>query len=549
MTSLLKSLYEALTIIISETNGLSLEDTLELLLTSELVENNKEARETITEFQELLDLFKMNKVNIGVLLEHPVSEALTLFFKNFPLKYNEEHIHLTGALTAEFIYPRLKSLLEGPHRTIYEQKIKEVYGENSIPIHSAADVDKLVTLQAGEGFSTYLRILYLSKLILVSREAHSAAAYHMAEELYHRHNVGRIRLKFSLNRSTSNSSEQIPGSDDVSGEDVVLGLYDGFMKFKTKFPDFQFILSPSFRKEANFFDAGKFPTRREHFMAQVNEIISLLDQYPFLAPHLCEVDTVGDERELYRKSHFNEMQVGFRKLQYRGFRIRSHHGETWHTLKKGIQAVDNAMNIWHIDTLEHGLSLGINPNVYFQRVYQEVIKKNRMGLPITAKDKEFIELTELDWGSSKAVLEKLLSGERLNEAENLLFVKAKFHTAREVEGYQHDVLNRMIQKGVTLVSLPSSNNKLTGRVDDYKDHPFSWWEKKGVQLGVGTDNYVTLGTSFVQEMIILLYTDPDDLKITKLLMVTTGETRRPYISHLLWRMRKKMMNASTTSMA
>lgn len=202
------------------------------------------------------------------------------------------------------------------------------------------------------------------------------------------------------------------------------------------------------------------------------------------------------------------------------------------------------MNIWHIDTLEHGLSLGINPNVYFQRVYQEVMKKNRAGQAITPKNDEFTELNELDWGTSKAVLDKLLKGEILNESEHILFVKAKFHTAREVEHYQHDVLNRMIQKGVTLVSLPSSNNKLTGKVDDYKDHPFSWWEKKGVQLGVGTDNYVTLGTSFVQEMIILLYTDPDDLKITKLLMVTTGETRRPYISHLLWRMRKRMMNES-----
>ncbi|MBX3040828.1 MAG: hypothetical protein KF789_09000 [Bdellovibrionaceae bacterium] len=544
MASLKNTLYEALTIIISETNGLSLEDTLELLMTSELTEKSKEAHDSVQEFLELLDLFKTNKVNIGVLLDHPVSSALEQFFLKFPLKYNEEHIHLTGALNAEFIYPRLKVLLEGPHKDIYEKKISEVYGADAIPVRSQEDVDRLVTLQPGEGFSTYLRILYLAKLVLVNRQAHADAAYHMANELYTKHNVGRIRLKFSLSRATSNSAEQIPGSDDVSSEDVVLGLYEGFAKFQETHKDFNFILSPSFRKESGFFDAAKYPNRREHFMAQINEIIGLLDKHPFLAPHLCEVDTVGDERELYRKSHFNEMQVGFRKLQYRGFRIRSHHGETWHTLKKGIQAVDNAMNIWHIDTLEHGLSLGINPNVYFQRVYQEIMKKNRAGQAITPKNDEFTELNELDWGTSKAVLDKLLRGEILNEAEHILFVKAKFHTAREVEHYQHDVLNRMIQKGVTLVSLPSSNNKLTGKVDDYKDHPFSWWEKKGVQLGVGTDNYVTLGTSFVQEMIILLYTDPDDLKITKLLMVTTGETRRPYISHLLWRMRKRMMNES-----
>lgn len=117
-------------------------------------------------------------------------------------------------------------------------------------------------------------------------------------------------------------------------------------------------------------------------------------------------------------------------------------------------------------------------------------------------------------------------------------MKAKFHTAREVEQYQHDVLNRLIQKGVSLVTLPSSNNKLTGKFQDYKDHPFSWWEKKNVQLGVGTDNYITLNTNFIQEMLILLLTDSHNLKITKLLMVTTGENRRPYLSQLLWRMRK-----------
>jgi hypothetical protein len=113
-----------------------------------------------------------------------------------------------------------------------------------------------------------------------------------------------------------------------------------------------------------------------------------------------------------------------------------------------------------------------------------------------------------------------------------------------VEHYQHDVLNRLIDKGVTLVSLPSSNNKLTGQFEDYKDHPFSWWEKKGVQLGIGTDNYVTLNTNFIQELLILLFTDPEDLKITKLIMVATGESRRPFISHHLWKMRKQILYGS-----
>jgi hypothetical protein len=383
-----------------------------------------------------------------------------------------------------------------------------------------------------------LKILYLAKLILVDREAHKESAYHMANELYHRYNVGKIRLKFTLARSSSASGENIPGSDDVSSEDVIMGLYDGFMAFKKEKPDFDFVLSPSFRKEKDFFDASKFASRKEHFQEQVNTLIYMLEKHPELESYMTDVDTVGSELDLYRKEHFHEMFSGFRKLQYRGFKIRSHHGEVWHTLKKGIQAVDNAMNIWHIDTLEHGVSLGINPNFYFHRICQKVLELNKHNQHVPIGTETYKELIEMDWGPNQFVCDKLLRGQKLTEAEITLFLKAKFHTAREVEHYQHDVLNRLIDKGVSLVALPSSNNKLTGKFQDFKDHPFSWWEKKNVQLGVGTDNYVTLNTNFIREMLILLYTDPKNLKITKLLMVTTGETRRPYISHLLWKMRK-----------
>ena len=525
---------------ISETNGISLADTLELMAESSLQKENPKAHQMVQEFRGRISDFHQNKLAIHELMDHPVSSALFEFFKRFPLKYSEEHIHLTGAMTAEFIYPRLKKLIEGPNQELYKKKITEVYGPKSWPIKSVEDVDNLIRLEETEGFLTYLKILYLPKLILVDRLAHQESAYHLAHELYTKYNVGKIRLKFSLSRISSSSTEQIPGADSVSPEDVVLGLYEGFKKFQDQNPDFDFILSPSFRKEANFFDSAKYKTRKDHFEAQVDELVRMLDKYPFLQKHMTDVDTVGSENELYRKEHFNEFQKGFRKLQYRGFKIRSHHGETFHTLKKGIQAVDNAMNIWHIDTLEHGLSLGINPNFYFHKLFLKVSEKNDQGLSISEKDPEYRELIELDWRSYSQVLEKLLAGKKLTEAERVQFVKAKFHTAREVEHYQHDVLNRLIQKGVSLVSLPSSNNKLTGQFEDYKDHPFSWWEKKGVQLGVGTDNYITLNTNFLQEMMIVLYTDPTDLKITKLLMVTTGENRRPYISHLLWKMRKSL---------
>lgn len=533
-------LLKAVTRIVSETNGIGLIDTLDLLIASDLKTESEEVYNQVVEFREKVDHFRINKSDITSLLHHPFAEALFEVFKSFPLKYQEEHTHLTGAVTADFVYPRLMQLLNGPQKAIYEKKIVEVYGEDALPIKSVADVDRLIRLKEGEGFSTYLKILYLPQLVFISREAHIAAAEHIAQELYYKYNVGFVRLKFSLSRSTSSSSEQIPGIDEVTSEDVVLGLYEGFAKFRNSHPDFNFILSPSFRKEAHRFDSQKYKTRKDHFLAQVDEILKLIDKYPYLEKHLSDVDTVGDEKELYRKEHFNELQSGFRKLQYRGFTVRSHHGETFYTLKKGIQAVDNAMNIWHIDTLEHGVSLGINPNVYFHRLYQEAYRKNQKGEKITSSDIFYRELIELDWGVYKPVLDKILNGEKLNEEEHIFFIKAKFHTAREVEHYQHDVLNRLIQKGVTLVSLPSSNNKLTGQFQDYKDHPFSWWEKKGVSLGVGTDNYVTLNTNFIQELMILLFTDPEDLKITKLLMVATGETRRPYISHHLWKMRKKI---------
>ena len=68
----------------------------------------------------------------------------------------------------------------------------------------------------------------------------------------------------------------------------------------------------------------------------------------------------------------------------------------------------------------------------------------------------------------------------------------------------------MINKGVGLVALPSSNIMLTNSFPTYKDHPFSWWEKKGVRLAVGTDNYVTLNTNFIREILaIVLFVKPN----------------------------------------
>lgn len=525
--------------VIAQTNGISVADTLELLAYE--TRNEPILHYVVTEFLNMLELYHIDRAKIEDLLNHPVSQALEDFFRFFPLRFHEEHIHLTGSLTAEFIYDRVNRILEGPNGELIKKKLIEVYGPEIWPIDSIQKIDNFIRLKEYQSFKDYLRILYLGKIILVDRQSHQESAYHLAKELYYRYNIGRLRLKFTVSRASKVSHEQIPGSESLSVEDVILGLFEGFKQFQKSHPDFDFVLSPSFRKESEFYDATRFSSRRQHFESLVDEIVRLIEVYPELRDHLLDVDTVGDETQLYRKEHFNEFKKGFRKLQYLGIKIRSHHGETFQNLRKGIQAVDNALNIWHVDTLEHGLSLGINPNYYFHRIYQKTMEKNSAAQPITNDDMLYHELMDLEWDQDhRYILEKLLRGEPLAEIEKTIFIKTKFHTARELEHYQHDVLNRMIQKGVGLVTLPSSNRKLTGQIDDYKDHPFSWWEKKGVQLGLGTDNYVTLNTNFIREMLIMLYSDPYDLKIMKLLMVTTKENRRPYLSHLLWRLHKQL---------
>ena len=524
-----------LTQLISETGGVSLEDTLVL---AEQSPSHAEEVAQVRDFRELLGRFRLNQSPLEPLLEHPVSLALEGFFRAFPIPFRDEHIHLTGSLDAEFIHPRLQRLLDGPQRALYEAKIAEVYGRDALPIGSVADVDRLIRLGEGERFDRYLKILYLPKLILLDRQAHHDAAYHMASRLWRTSNVGSLRLKFTLMRETTDPSEQIPGIEAITPEDVVMGLYDGFRAFQREQPAFRFVLSPSFRKEPGFFDASRYRTKRDSFDDQVRQIIALLKKHPELTDVLNEVDTVGNERGFYRKAHFQEMRVGMRKLQGYGFRTRSHHGETWNTLRQGVQAVDNAMNIWHVDAIEHGLGLGINPNFYFHSMLQRMLHANAKREPIPTGSREHAEVMDMDWSGREGIRDKLLNGQSLTGDETTLATKTKFHHAGEVEHYQHDVLNRMIDKRLTLVSLPSSNKKLTGALEDYKDHPFSWWEKKGLRLGVGTDNDITLNTSFLREMLILLYTDPLELKITKLLIVTTGESRRPYLSHLLWQMRK-----------
>lgn len=542
MSSEQLALFRNIYSMISETNGLSLSATLKLLLGSHRLVDQPVQLALLQEFMVLLNKYHGRLIGAETLLSHPVSDAFRAFFESFALPYKEEHIHLTGSLTGDFLFPHIEKLLNGEKRESLLSRLVPIYGKEIEALKDGEHLGRLLSLNDEEFFDAYLKKLYLPKLVLTSREIHAQASYHMAKTLYEKYNVGSVRLKFTYSRATANESEKIPGTENLASEDVVLGLYEGFEAFKSENPTFDYVLSPSFRKEPDFYDNVRFGSKASHFNDQVSSIIELIEKYPDLANKLTDVDTVGDEKNLYKKEHFAHMRVGFRRLEARGIRVRSHHGETFLTLKKGIQAVDNAMNIWRIDTLEHGLALGINPNIYFQTMMERALCLNAEATPIAGESRYGTlerEIREWDF-KDESIRRKILEGVPLSLAEERNFIKTKFYHALEVEHYQHDVLNRLIDKSVSLTALPSSNHKLTGVIPGFQDHPFSWWEKKGISLGVGTDNYVTLGTNYIKELLLLLYSEPDDLKIMKLLMVASGEKRRLHLSHLLWETKKEL---------
>ena len=75
-----------------------------------------------------------------------MSNALAAFFGAFPIPFHDEHIHLTGSLGADLIYPRLAALLDGPDRALHEARIAEGYGADTLPIRSQADVEKFIRM-------------------------------------------------------------------------------------------------------------------------------------------------------------------------------------------------------------------------------------------------------------------------------------------------------------------------------------------------------------------------------------------------------------------
>src|SRR5688500_6927607 len=110
-----------LTHLISETSGLSIDDTLALAGQAPQAADDAELGAQVREFRALLGRFRLHAAPLEALLAHPVSHALEEFLRAFPIPFRDEHIHLTGSLAADFVYPRLQALLEGPQRHVYEQ--------------------------------------------------------------------------------------------------------------------------------------------------------------------------------------------------------------------------------------------------------------------------------------------------------------------------------------------------------------------------------------------------------------------------------------------
>jgi DNA-binding transcriptional LysR family regulator len=116
--SLVFRLTKFFTQLISETSGLSLADTLSLAEYAPQISADAEAAHAIAEFRDLLGRFRVDAAPIESLLDHVVARALADFFRAFPIPFRDEHIHLTGSLDADFIWPRLAKLLDGPQRAM-----------------------------------------------------------------------------------------------------------------------------------------------------------------------------------------------------------------------------------------------------------------------------------------------------------------------------------------------------------------------------------------------------------------------------------------------
>ena len=72
--------------IISETNGISINDTIELLYHSYSLSQRPIIKKSVHEFMKLLSDFQADEIGIDTLMLHPFSLALMNYFRKFSLK-------------------------------------------------------------------------------------------------------------------------------------------------------------------------------------------------------------------------------------------------------------------------------------------------------------------------------------------------------------------------------------------------------------------------------------------------------------------------------
>lgn len=320
------------------------DSSLEEVLSS--LKEQEEFKTLIEDFERLLEEFSRNEAVLKKLFKHQVGEGLREFLKRFPKGYLDAHAHLSGSLHSSFLLPKVLNILKGEEGEVFAQHIERVYGSGSSKIETEEDISKLLCCYDTLHFKDFLiKGLYLPKLIFIDKKTHVEAAEHVANTFYKNFNVKNLRLKFTLSRKTVDSFEQVPQSESVTFEDVLSGLFEGFKRFQRLHPDFQFTLSPSFRKEENFFDAKNFKSKQEYFEFLVDKLLEFLEKNPHLKENINEVDTVGDELYFYKEEHFLTLSRGIAKLKANGFKVRSHHGEVFFTLLEAVRAIGFAISL------------------------------------------------------------------------------------------------------------------------------------------------------------------------------------------------------------
>lgn len=499
-----------------------------------------ELRELASEFETLLKTFRRNEKFLPNLFKHPIGQALREFFRCFPVGYLDAHAHLSGSLHSSFLLPKVLSVLSKDRGEVFAQHIERVYGKKAAQIQTEEDIDNLLCGYDTLSFKDFLiKGLYLPKLILLEKQTHIEAAEHIATTFYQNFNIRHLRLKFTLSRTTGDSFEQVPHSETMPFEDVILGLYEGFKRFQQLHTDFKFTLSPSFRKEEEFFDAKNFKNKQEHFEFLVDKLLEFLDKNPFLKEHVNEVDTVGNELYFYKEEHFLTWKRGVAKLKANNFKVRSHHGEIFFTLLEAVRCIGFAITIWKIDTLEHGLAAGVNPFLYFGRLKKKVFAKNALKQAIDQKEREFFELRDLAWDDKEWIFEKLLRGEELDQEEKRILRNLFFDKIKEVWDAQVEVLCLLLEHNVSITSIPTTNKKLTGLFNHYKEHPFPFWSSLGIKMNIGSDDYYPNNSDFIQEMLILLFANFETMQINFLLMCATNSQNISKINQILEKSREQ----------